>query len=157
MDRPKRVNQEVEQFSDSSWTNAKMIGTNGYPLLSLPYNDWVHNLYMLIPVYDGHQNPQLGISWLRESHLETLNTLPLEWKVATKEACSALTRAADNMANAMDLNSSAFYATRDAGIFVGVNMAHRCLGCIVWVAPSINQAWSMDQVCESLRMIWKSF
>jgi len=64
MDRPRGLNQEVEQFLWLFMNQCKMIGTNGYPLLSLP-NKIESTPYMLIPVYDGHQNPQLGIELLR--------------------------------------------------------------------------------------------
>jgi len=47
---------------------------------------------------DTGQNPQLGIEPLRESCLETLNNFASRIEVATKKVCSALARAADDMA-----------------------------------------------------------
>ena len=47
---------------------------------------------------DTGQNPWLGIEPMRESHLKTLNDIASRMEVAMKEACSALTREADNMA-----------------------------------------------------------
>ena len=44
------------------------------------------------------QNPHLGIELLRESHLETLIDFASQIEAATKEAHSALTQAANNMA-----------------------------------------------------------
>ena len=47
---------------------------------------------------DTRQTPQLGIEPLRESHLKTLNDFCSQMEVAMKEACSALSRAVDDMA-----------------------------------------------------------
>jgi len=48
---------------------------------------------------DTRQNPQLGIEPLRESCLETLNDFAFRMEETIKEAHSALTRAADDMAH----------------------------------------------------------
>jgi len=50
---------------------------------------------------DTGKKPQLGLEPVRESHLETLNDFASRMEVATKEAPSALTRAADDMAHSM--------------------------------------------------------
>ena len=47
---------------------------------------------------DTGQNLQLGIELLMESHLETLNDFTTRMEAAMKDVHSALTRAADDMA-----------------------------------------------------------
>src|SRR5882724_7384515 len=47
---------------------------------------------------DTRQHPQLGVEPLRESCLETLNDFASRMEKATEEACSALARAANDMA-----------------------------------------------------------
>jgi len=48
------------------------------------------------------QHPRLGVELLRESDLETLNDFTSRMEKATEEVCSALTQAADNMAQFYD-------------------------------------------------------
>jgi len=64
---------------------------------------------------DTRQNPQLGIEPLRESCLETLNDFASRMEVAMKEAHSALTRAADDMACFYDAHQreAPLYMVRD--------------------------------------------
>jgi len=60
---------------------------------------------MFISVHDGYQTePPTRIEPLRESHLKTLNDFASWMEVAMKEAHSALSRAADNMARFYDTN-----------------------------------------------------
>src|SRR5712664_2816814 len=80
------------------------------------YNDQIHastcsSLFMM----DTGQNPQLSIEPLRESLLETLNDFASRMEVATKEACSTLSRVADNMACFYDTHwrEAPLYAVRD--------------------------------------------
>src|SRR5882672_6609321 len=64
------------------------------------YNDQIHaSTHSSLFMMDTGQNPQLGIEPLRESCLEMLNDFVSQMEVATKEACSALSRAADDMAH----------------------------------------------------------
>jgi len=64
---------------------------------------------------DTGQNPQLGIELMRELHLETLNDFASQMEAATKEACSALAQAADNMAHFYDAHcrEAPLYEVRD--------------------------------------------
>src|SRR5467141_4984623 len=94
-----RVNQEVKQFLRlfiNQWQD------NWYEWLSIAefaYNDRIHASTRSSPfMMDTGQNPRLGIEPLRESRLETLNDFASWMDTATKEACSALSRAADDMA-----------------------------------------------------------
>jgi len=75
-----------------------MIGTNGYPLLSfliMTESTLPHSSPFIM---DTGQNFWLGIETLRDSILETLNNFASRMEAATKEAHSALARAADDMA-----------------------------------------------------------
>src|SRR5882724_9896060 len=51
---------------------------------------------------DTGQNPQLSIKLMRESCLETLNNFATWMEAVTKEACSTLSQAADDMAHFYD-------------------------------------------------------
>jgi len=63
------------------------------------YNNQVHASTCSSPfMLDTGQNPHFGIVPLRESHLEMLNDFPSWMEAETKEACSALTQAANDMA-----------------------------------------------------------
>ena len=64
---------------------------------------------------DTGQNPRLGIEPLRESRLETLNDFASQMEVATKEACSALSQAMDDMAHFYDahLREAPLYTVGD--------------------------------------------
>src|SRR5882672_4766218 len=68
---------------------------------------------------DTGQNPLLGIEPLRESHLEMLNDFASGMEAAMKEACSALSRAADIMAHFYDTHR------REAPLYV--------IGDKVWI------------------------
>jgi len=59
--------------------------------------------------------PQLSVEPLRESRLETLNDFASRMEKATDKACSALTRAADNMAQFYDTHrrEAPLYKIRD--------------------------------------------
>ena len=58
---------------------------------------------MFIPfMLDTGKNPLLSIEPMRESHLETLNNFTSWMEAVTKEAHSALTQAADDMAHFYD-------------------------------------------------------
>ena len=98
MDRPKWLTKRLSSSSDSSWTNAKMIG-EWLSIAEFAYNDWVHvSTHSSLFMMDPRQNHWLGIEPLRESCLETLNNLASGMEVAMKEAHSALARAAGDMA-----------------------------------------------------------
>ena len=51
---------------------------------------------------DTGQNPRLGVEPIHESQLETLDNFTSRMEQATKEACSALTKATDDMARFYD-------------------------------------------------------
>src|SRR5882724_8133160 len=99
----KRVIQEVEQFLQLFMN---LCQDNWYQWLSIAeftYNDQIHTSTYSSPfMLDTRQNPWLGIELLSESHLETPNNFSSQMEVVTKEACSALTRAADDMAHFYD-------------------------------------------------------
>src|SRR5882724_5385694 len=73
---------------------------------------------------DTGQNPRLCIEPLRESHLETLNDFASQMEVATKEACSALSQVADNMARFYDAHQreAPLYTVRDKVWLNGKNI-----------------------------------
>src|SRR5882672_6817285 len=73
---------------------------------------------------DTGQNPQLSIEPLRESHLKTLNDFTSQMEAATKEACSALSRAADDMARFYDSHwrEAPLYAVGDKVWLNGKNI-----------------------------------
>jgi len=54
--------------------------------------------HMLILFMMDTDRPSAGQRAIKESCLETLNDFASQMEVATKEVCSALTKAADNMA-----------------------------------------------------------
>ena len=64
---------------------------------------------------DTRQNTQLSIKQLRVSHLETLNDFTSQVEAATKEACSGLSQAADDMTHLYDahLREAPLYKVRD--------------------------------------------
>ena len=67
------------------------------------YNDQVHALTQSSPfMLNTGQHPWLSVELLRESHLETLNNFASRMGKATDEAHSALTQAADDMAQFYD-------------------------------------------------------
>ena len=73
---------------------------------------------------DTSQNPQLSIEPLRESCFETLNDFTSQMEVATKEACSALSRVADDMARFYDAHrrEAPLYAVGDKVWLNGQNI-----------------------------------
>src|SRR5882672_8786982 len=95
----KRVNQEVKQFLQLFVNQWQDDWYEWLAIAEFTYNDWIHTSTHSSPfMMDTRQNPQLSIEPLRESHLETLNDFTSQMEVAVKEACSALSRAADDMA-----------------------------------------------------------
>ena len=95
-----RVNQEVEQFL-RIFVNQRQDDWNEWlAIAEYAYNDRIHASTHSSPfMMDMGQNPRLGIEPLRESHLETLNNFTSQMEAATKEACSALSQVADDMAH----------------------------------------------------------
>ena len=53
---------------------------------------------------DNGQHPRLGVEPIRETRLETLRDFTDHMEMVTNEACSALQRAADNMACFYDVH-----------------------------------------------------
>ena len=89
------------------------------------YNDWIHASTCSSPfMMDTSQNPQLGIDPLRESCLETLNNFASQMEAAMKEACSALSRVVDDMAQFYDAHwrEAPLYAVRDKVWLNGQNI-----------------------------------
>jgi len=78
---------------------------------------------------DIRHNPWLGIKLLRESHLETLNVFASRMEVAMKEVHSALTRAADYMADFYDAyqREAPLYMVRGKVWLNGKNITTTCL------------------------------
>src|SRR5882672_10721811 len=83
-------------------------------------------LHACLPPFmmDTRQNPRLSIEPLRESYLETLNNFASWMEAATKEACLALSRAADDMAHFYDAywREASLYAVRDKVWLNGKNI-----------------------------------
>ena len=77
---------------------------------------------------DTGKNPRLGIEPMRESRMETLNDFASWMEAATKEACSALTQAADNMAHFYDTHhkEAPLYEVRDKVWLNGQNITTTC-------------------------------
>src|SRR5882672_6969370 len=89
------------------------------------YNDQIHaSTCSSLFTMDTRQNPRLGIEPLRESFLETLNDFASWMEVAMKEACSALSMAADDMACFYDAHQreAPLYAVRDKVWINGKNI-----------------------------------
>src|SRR5882724_12581958 len=80
------------------------------------YNDSVHALMQSSPfMLDTGQCPWLSVELLRESHLETLNNFTSRIELAMDEAHSALSQAADDMAQFYDahLREAPLYEVED--------------------------------------------
>src|SRR5882724_9351834 len=98
-----RVNQEVKQFLRLFVNQCQDDWDEWLSIAEFTYNNRVHTSMHSSPfMLDTGQHPQLGVEPLRESHLETLNDFASRMEKATEEACSALARAADNMAQFYD-------------------------------------------------------
>src|SRR5882672_459620 len=98
-----QVNQAVEQFLRLFINQRQDDCYEWLAIAEFAYNDRIHASTRSSPfMMDTGQNPRLGIEPLRESHLETLNDFASWMDVATKEAHSALSREADDMARFYD-------------------------------------------------------
>src|SRR5882724_4935215 len=94
-----RVNQEVKQFLRLFVNQRQDDWDKWLSIAKFAYNNQVHTLTHSSPfMLDTGQHPRLSVEPLRESHLETLNDFASTMEKAMEEACSALTRAADDMA-----------------------------------------------------------
>src|SRR5882724_11000186 len=98
-----RVNQEVKQFLRLFVNQQQDDWYEWLAIAEFSYNDWIHASTCSSPfMMDTGQNPQLGMEPMRESRLETLNDFTSRMEAAMKEACSALSQAADDMAHFYD-------------------------------------------------------
>src|SRR5467141_2284247 len=98
-----RVNQEVEQFLQLFVNQQQDDWYKWLAIAEFSYNDQIHTSTCSSPfMIDTGQNPRLGIELLRELCLEMLNDFADQMEMATKEARSALSKAADNMARFYD-------------------------------------------------------
>src|SRR5882724_3049348 len=98
-----RVNQEVEQFLQLFVNQCQDNWDEWLSIAEFAYNNRVHTSMHSSPfILDTGQHPRLGVEPLRESRLETLNHFASRMEKATEEVCSALTRAADDMAQFYD-------------------------------------------------------
>src|SRR5882672_5702334 len=120
-----QVNQEVEQFLRLFVNQRQDDWYEWLGIAEFAYNDQIHastssSLFMM----DTGQNPRLGIEPLRESRLKTLNDFTSQMEVATKEACSALSRAVDDMARFYDTHrrEAPLYMVRDKVWLNGQNI-----------------------------------
>ena len=99
----KRVNQEVEQFLQLSMNQHQDDWYDWLAIAKFSYNYRVHTSTCSSPfMLDTGQKPQLSIKLMRESNLEALNDFTSWMEAATKEAHSALTQAANDMAHFYD-------------------------------------------------------
>src|SRR5882724_601904 len=125
-----RVNQEVEQFLRLFVNQWQDDWYKWLAIAEFSYNDWIHASTRLSPfMMDTGQNPRLGIEPLRESRLETLNDFTSWMEAATKEAHSALSQAADDMAHFYDAHrrDAPLYTVRDKVWLNGQNITTTCL------------------------------
>src|SRR5882672_10181951 len=98
-----RVNQEVKCFLQLFINQRQDNWYEWLAIAEFAYNDRIHASTRLSPfMMDTRQNPQLSIEPLRESRLETLNDFASQMDAATKEAHSALSQVADDMAHFYD-------------------------------------------------------
>jgi len=89
------------------------------------YNDQVHASMHSSPfMLDTGQHPRLGVEPLRESHLETLKDFTCRMNKAMDEACSALSRAANDMARFYNAHwrEAPLYEVRDKVWLNGQNV-----------------------------------
>src|SRR5882672_11094527 len=120
-----RVNQEVEQFLRLFVNQWQDDWYEWLAIAEFAYNDRIHASTRSSPfMMDMGQNPQLGIEPLRESCLETLNDFASQMDAAMKEACSALSRVADDMARFYDAHrkEAPLYVVRDKVWLNGQNI-----------------------------------
>src|SRR5882672_10591598 len=98
-----QVNQEVEQFLRLFVNQRQDDWYEWLAIAEFAYNDRIHaSTHSSLFMMDTGQNPRLGIEPLRESRLETLNDFASRMDAAMKEARSALSQAADDMARFYD-------------------------------------------------------
>src|SRR5882672_2249324 len=119
------VNQEVEQFLRLFVNQRQDDWYEWLAIAEFAYNDRIHASMRSSPfMMDTGQNPRLGIEPLRESHLETLNDFASQMDPATKEAHSALSWAADDMAHFYDTHrrEAPLYAVGDKVWLNGQNI-----------------------------------
>src|SRR5882672_10509108 len=124
-----RVNQEVEQFLRLFVNQQQDDWYEWLAIAEFAYNDRIHASTRSSPfMMDTGQNPRLGIEPLRESRLETLNDFASRMDAATKEARSALFRAAGDMARFYDAHQreAPLYAVRDKVWLNGQNITTTC-------------------------------
>src|SRR5882672_6769887 len=120
-----RVNQEVEQFLRLFINQWQDDWYEWLAIAEFAYNDRIHASMCSSPfMMDTGQNPRLGIEPLRESRLETLNDFASRMDAAMKEAHSALSWAADDMAHFYDAHrrEAPLYAVRDKVWLNGQNI-----------------------------------
>jgi|SRR5882724_1499303 len=86
---------------------------------------------------DTRQNPRLSIEPLRESHLEMLNDFDSRMDTAMEEECSALARAADDMAWFYDAHQreSPLYEVGDKVWLNGQNIT------TTWPMKKLDHKW----------------
>ena len=93
----KHVNQEVEQFLPLFVNQQQDNWYKWVSIAEVAYNNQVHASTRSSPfVLNTGQNPQLGFELIWESQLETLDNFISRMVQVTKEAQSALVRAADD-------------------------------------------------------------
>src|SRR5882672_2984786 len=120
-----RVNQDVEQFLQLFINQQQDNWYEWLAIAEFTYNDQIHASTCSSPfMMDTTQNPRLSIEPLRESCLEMLNNFASRMDAATKEAHSALSRAADDMARFYDAHRSEapLYAVGDKVCLNGQNI-----------------------------------
>jgi len=93
---------------------------------------------------DTRQNPRLSIEPLRESHLEMLNDFDSRMDTAMEEECSALARAADDMAWFYDAHQreSPLYEVGDKVWLNGQKIT------TTWLMKKLDHTWLSPYLVE---------
>ena len=103
-----RVNQEIEQYLRLFVNQRQDDWFDWISLAEFSYNNRIHSSTQTTPfLLDNGQHPRLGVEPIRETRLEALEEFTTRMEEATKEARSALEKAADDMARFYDVHRQA--------------------------------------------------
>ena len=105
------VNQEIKQYLRLFVNQCQDDWFDWISLAEFSYNNQIHSSTQTTPfLLDNGQQPRLGVEPIREIWLEALEEFIICMEEVTKEARSALEKAADDMAHFYDvLNKGLVY------------------------------------------------